>query len=306
MISMHRRTFLAVGAIAAGFRTLRAAGRMQLHLSCSALGIKAGQRQAIDLAAAHGFHCVDADGRYLAGLSAGELQDLLGYMESKKIGWALAGLAADFRAGDEVFQADIAGLPENARTLERAGVRRVTTYVLPMSNSRPYLENFRFHAGRLRECARILNDSGIRLGLEYVAPKTLWASQRYPFVHTMAEMRELIAEIGQPNVGLVIDSWHWYHAGDTAADIAALHASEVVSIDLNDAPAGVPKDQMVDGKRELPASTGVIDVAAFHRALEKINFDGPVRVEPFNEAVRRMAPDEAAVAAIRSLHAAGF
>jgi hypothetical protein len=31
-----------------------------------------------------------------------------------------------------------------------------------------------------------------------------------------------------------------------------------------------------------------------------------VRVEPFNEAVRRMAPDEAAEAAIRSLHKAGF
>ncbi len=306
MISMHRRAFLALGALAAGSRTVRAAGRMQLHLSCSALGIKADQRQAIDLAAAHGFDCVDADGRYLAGLSSGELRDLLGDMESKKIGWALAGLAADIRASEEVFRSGLGGLPQNARALQAAGVRRVTTYVLPMSNTRTYLENFRFHAARLRECARILHDSGIRLGVEYVAPKTLWASQRYPFVHTMAEMRELIAEIGQPNVGLVIDSWHWYHAGDTAADIAALRASDVVSIDLNDAPAGVPKDQMVDGQRELPASTGVIDVAAFRGALAQIGFDGPVRAEPFNEAVRRMAPGEAATAAMRSLHAAGF
>jgi sugar phosphate isomerase/epimerase len=303
---VQRRDFLALAALAASSRTVRAAGRIELHLSCGALGIKADQRQAIDLAAAHGFNCVDADGRYLAGLSGGELRDLLGYMESKRIGWAMAGLAADFRAADEVFNAGIAGLPENARALERAGVRRVTTYVLPMSNTRTYLENFKFHAARLRPAARILHDSGIRLGLEYVAPKTLWASQRYPFVHTMAEMRELIAEIGQPNVGLVIDSWHWYHAGDSAADIAGLRASEVVSIDLNDAPAGVPKDQMVDGKRELPASTGVIDVAAFRGALEKIGFDGPVRAEPFNDAVRHMPPDEAAAAAIKSLHAAGF
>jgi sugar phosphate isomerase/epimerase len=175
-----------------------------------------------------------------------------------------------------------------------------------MSNTRPYLENFRFHAGRIAPAARILGDSGIRVGLEYVAPKTLWASQRYPFVHTMAEMRELIHEIGQPNVGLVIDSWHWFHAGDSAADIAALRPADIVSIDLNDAPKGIPKDQMVDGKRELPASTGVIDVTAFHGALEKIGFEGPVRVEPFNEAVRQMAPDQSADAAIRALHAAGF
>jgi sugar phosphate isomerase/epimerase len=303
---VQRRAFLALAALAAQPPRSRAAGRMQLHLSCGALGIKADQRQAIDLAAAHGFDAVDADGKYLAGLSGGELKDLLGYLEAKKIAWAIGGLPVDIRATDDAFAAAMAQLPANAKALERAGVRRVTTYVLPMSNTRTYLENFRFHAGRLRPAARILADSGIRVGLEYVAPKTLWASQRYPFLHTMAEMRELIADIGQPNVGLVIDSWHWYHAGDSAADIAALRPAEVVSIDLNDAPSGVPKDQMVDGKRELPASTGVIDVAAFRGALQQMGFEGPVRVEPFNEAVRRMAPDEAAEAAIRSLHKAGF
>jgi sugar phosphate isomerase/epimerase len=76
---------------------------------------------------------------------------------------------------------------------------------------------------------------------------------------------------------------------------------DVVSVDLNYAPSGVPKDEMVDGKRELPASTGVIDVKSFLAALEKIKFDGPVRVEPFNEAVRKMAPDEAAAAAMAAL-----
>ena len=304
---VQRRAFLALAAVAAQSpRGAAARGRMQLHLSCGALGIRANQRQAINLAAVHGFDAVDADGKYLATLSDGELHDLLGYMESKKIAWAIGGLPVDIRAAEDAFQAALAALPGNARALQRAGVRRVTTYVLPKSNTRTYLENFKFHAGRLRPAARVLADAGIRVGLEYVAPKTLWASQRYPFVHTMAEMRELIAEIGQPNVGLVIDSWHWYHAGDSAADMEALRPSDVVSIDLNDAPRGVPKDQMVDGKRELPASTGVIDIAAFRGALEKIGFEGPVRVEPFNEAVRQMAPDQAAEAAVRALHAAGF
>src|SRR5262249_50819847 len=235
------------------------------------------------------------------GLSDGELRDLLGYMESKKVGWALAGLAVDFRKDDATFASGIAAFPAYAKGLERAGVRRVTTYVLPMSSDRPYLANFKLHATRLREAARVLVDIGSRLGIEYVAPKTLWASQRYPFAHTMAEMRELIAEIGQPNVGLVLDSWHWYHAGDSAADIGALRAQDVVSVDLNDAPAGVAKDQMPDGKRELPAATGVIDVAAFLNGLAKIGFDGPVRVEPFNDPVRRLAPDEAAAAAMSGL-----
>jgi sugar phosphate isomerase/epimerase len=299
MQGMNRRAFLALAAVAAQARaTVRG---MQLHLSCGALGIKASQREAVDLAAKHGFDVVDADGRYLGGLAGGELDDLLGYMKSKKIGWAMAGLPVEFRRDETAFNDGMKGFPAYARGVERAGVKMVTTYVLPMSNARPYIENFRLHAVRLRAAARVLADSGMRLGVEYVGPKTLWAAQKYPFAHTMAEMRELFAEINLPNVGLVLDCWHWYHAGDTAADIAALPAKDVVSVDLNDAPAGVPKDQMVDGKRELPASTGVIDVKAFLGALEKIGFAGPVRVEPFNDAVRKMAPDDAASAAMASL-----
>jgi sugar phosphate isomerase/epimerase len=302
---MNRRAFFGVAAMAS--MGARAVVRgMQLHLSCGALGIKATQREAIDLAAKHGFDVVDADGRYLSGLPDSELKDLLGYMQSKKVGWAMAGLPVEFRRDDAAFSEGMKTFPAYARGVERAGVRKVTTWVLPMSNTLPYLDNFKMHASRLREVARVLGDSGATLGLEYVGPKTLWASQRYPFLHTMAEMRELVAEINRPNVGMVLDCWHWYHAGDSGADIAALAAKDVVSVDLNDAPAGVPKDQMVDGKRELPASTGVIDVKTFLGSLEQIRFEGPVRVEPFNDAVRKMAPDEAAEAAMSGLKKAGL
>jgi sugar phosphate isomerase/epimerase len=298
---MTRRTLLAFAAAGLARATVRG---MQLHLSCGALGIKATQRQAVDLAAQHKFDVIDADGNYLGGLSDTELHDLLGYMESKKAGWAMAGLPVEFRRDDAAFSAGIAKFPAYAKGLQRAGINKVTTWLTPGSNDRPYLANFKLHTARLTEIARVLNDSGIRFGMEYVGPRTSWINQRYPFIHTMAEMRELIAAINQPNVGLVLDSWHWYHAGDSAKDIEALSARDVVSVDLNDAPAGVPKDQMMDGKRELPAATGIIDVKAFLGALEKIKYDGPVRAEPFNDAVRRMVPDEAAAAAMAALQKA--
>ena len=82
---MQRRTFLALAALAT--RVSASARGMQLHLSCGALGIKANQREAVDLAAKHGFDAVDADGSSLMRLSEGEMQDLLGYMRSKKVGW---------------------------------------------------------------------------------------------------------------------------------------------------------------------------------------------------------------------------
>jgi sugar phosphate isomerase/epimerase len=299
---LSRRSFFA---LAGGAVLARAGGyAMQMHLSCGALGIAVSQRQAIELAARHGFDVVDADGKYLGGLPDGELHDLLGAMEAGKIGWAMAGLPVEFRRDDAAFAAGMADLPAYARGLRRAGVHSVTTWVRPSSNELPYLANFKLHAARLRGIARVLDGAGVRLGIEYVGPKTAWASQRYPFIHSMAEMRELIAEIGQGNIGLVLDSWHWYHAGDTGADILALGASDVVSVDLDDAPAGVAKDRMVDGKRELPAATGVIDVKTFLQSLKKIGFAGPVRAEPFNDAVRRLPPDDAAEAAAAALRKA--
>jgi hypothetical protein len=48
----------------------------------------------------------------------------------------------------------------------------------------------------------------------------------------------------------------------------------------------------------------VIDVKTFLGALEKIGFNGPVRAEPFNEALRRMPPEQALQATIAALRKA--
>jgi sugar phosphate isomerase/epimerase len=277
---------------------------MLLHLSCGSIGVKADQRQAIEHAAKYGFDAVDADTRFLTTLSDAELQALLEDMKSKKVVWGLAGVPVNFRQDDAAFNETLKVFPAQAATLQKAGVRRMTTWISPSSKDRTYVVNFRIHATRLREIAKILNDNGLRLGLEYVGPRTSLVSNRYPFIHTMAETRDLIGFIGVPNVGLVMDSWHWYTAGDSTDDLLALRAEDVVSVDLNDAPAGIPVEQQIDSKRELPAATGVINVKAFLGALEKIGFNGPVRVEPFNEPLRRMPPDQALQATITSLRKA--
>jgi len=301
MQPVTRRTFLIASAVAASAAARATERGMQLHLSCGALGIKASQREAIDLAAKIGFDVVDADGRFLAGLPPSDLATLLDYAKSKKIGWAMAGLPVDFRRDDAAFSDGMKAFPAYVEGLQRAGVRRVTTWLTPASAQLTYLENFHVHAKRLGEVARVLGQYDIRLGIEYVGPKTAWASQKYPFIHNMAEMKELFAHLNQSNVGFVLDSWHWYTSGETKDDLLTLRGKDIVSVDLNDAPAGVPVDQQVDNKRELPAATGVIDIKAFLGALEKIGYDGPVRAEPFNEAVRQMPADEAASAALHSL-----
>jgi sugar phosphate isomerase/epimerase len=272
---------------------LRPKRKFTMALSCGMAGVRATPREAIDLAYRYGFEAVEPSARLLGSLSDDALARLMAEMKARKLVWAAEALPVEFRGGDDVFKESIKCLPDFARALQRAGATRVGTWLNPSHNTLTYVANFRQHARRLREVAKILGDYGLRLGLEYVGPKTSWSTGRFPFIHTMAEMKDLIAEIGCDNVGFMLDSWHWYTAHETAADILSLRAWDVVSCHLNDAPKGIPVDQQVDNRRDLPAATGVIDLAAFLQSLARIGYDGPIVAEPFRPDLGAMPRDQA-------------
>jgi len=137
-----------------------------------------------------------------------------------------------------------------------------------------------------------------------VAPRTLWRSERHPFTHTMSETKELLVAIGTDNLGIQLDSWHWFNAEETAKDLLTLRSSDVLTVDLNDAPRGLTLDQYRDDHRELPAATGVIPVAEFLGSLVQIGYDGPIQAEPFNAALRAMPIDQACAAASAAIRKA--
>lgn len=277
---------------------------MTIDLVCGNIGVSAKQSEAIDLAARHGFESVGADAGYLATLSEAQASELKSLLREKQLVFGAAGLPVEFRQDQQQFDESMKRLPAVAEGLQRAGVKRIATWLTPCHDKLTYIQNFRQHSARLREAARVLKDHEVRLGLEYVAPKTSWASRRYPFIHTLGEMKDLIAEIDVPGVGFLLDSWHWWNAGDTVADILSLKSQDVIAVDLNDAPAGIPREQQMDNHRELPCATGVIDLAGFLNALNQIGYDGPVRAEPFNQAVNKMSKDEACAAAVAALRKA--
>ncbi len=188
--------------------------------------------------------------------------------------------------------------------MQKAGVTRIGTYIMPAHDHLTYMANFRQHATRLRQCVRIMADHGQRFGLEYVGPKTLWASRRHSFIHSMAETKELLAEINMPNVGFVLDSWHWYTAHETIDDLKSLKNKDIVACDLNDAPKGIPVDQQIDNRRELPTATGVIDLKAFLSTLADIGYDGPIRAEPFNQPLNKLDNEAACAATAKAMKSA--
>jgi len=267
--------------------------KFTLCLACGMIGVSGDPHQVVNWASQFGFESIEPPASFLAKLSDADLQAYRETMKARKLSWGAAGLPVDFRGTDAAFEQGMKALPGFAKSLQRAEVTRVATWLSPSHRTLTYRANFRLHAQRLREAARVLGDHGIRLGLEYVGPKNSWSANRFPFIHTMVEMKELIAEIGGGNVGFLLDSWHWYTAEETEADLLTLTAKDIVMCHLNDAPKNVPVAQQVDNRRELPCATGVIDVKAYLGALMKIGYDGPVACEPFSQELRKMPPEQA-------------
>lgn len=192
-------------------------------------------------------------------------------------GW---GLPTDWRGSEESWRSGLKALPRLAKAAAAIGGMRVSTWIMPCSNTQELAENRQFHITRFRPIAEILNDSGISLGLEFIGPKTLRETQKFPFIHTMEEMLEMGREIG-PNVGLLLDAYHWYTSHGTVAQLKALVPQQITYVHVNDAPANVAVDDQLDGVRTLPGATGVIDIAGFLIVLQDIGYDGPVTPEPF-------------------------
>ncbi|PHN04663.1 sugar phosphate isomerase/epimerase family protein [Flavilitoribacter nigricans] len=262
--------------------------KFKMCLNPGIIGVQAGQEELLYMAVEYSFESIISMPNDLAAMSDKKLKEFRQKMKRHKISWGSTNLPVEFRKEEARFREDLAKLPAAAQALKRAGATRMNTWVLNGDNELTYLRNFQQHTDRLGACAEILEAHGISLGLEYVSPKTLMTRFKYPFVRSMAEARELITAIGRPNVGLVLDSFHWYCAGDTKEDILALDKKDIITCDINDARYGLTPDTQQDGSRELPMTTGVIDLKPFLEALVEIGYDGPVRAEPFNKELNEM------------------
>jgi len=297
-----RRSFLAAaGAASVALPAMAAQRKFTLAFTPGSIGIQADQRKAIDLAAQFGYESVQPMSQDLGKLAPAQLDELKAELQQKNLQWAAAGMPVDFRKDETTFRQGMAQLPAHAKIYEKAGVTRFGTWLMPRHDELTYLAYFKIVSRRLREIATVCEDHGQRFGLEYVGTPSLRVAGRYPFVHTMAETKELIAAAGKTNLGFVLDSWHWWTAGDTRADILTLTNHDVVSCDLNDAPKGLEMIDQQDGSRELPVATGVIPVQEFLSALVAIGYDGPVRPEPFNKPLNEMDDEPAAKAAAEAM-----
>jgi sugar phosphate isomerase/epimerase len=294
---MNRREFVALSA---GLLLERAAGfgqssGMYPALHPVLLSGRVRWPDIAELAARVGYPGVDVDlGRAMAD-GAAATRALL---ERLKLKPAALSFPVDVRKDEAAFEQGLKKLEPSAVFARDIGCPRMVTWVSP-SSPLPKDEQRRIYRERFQKAARILAASGVRLGLEFIGP--LAARKQFPneFIWRMNEMLEFAAECGA-NVGLLLDAWHWHHAGATAQDIIAAGKQRVVHVHISDA-ADLPPDKVKDNERLMPGE-GVIDLSGFLRALAKIGYDGALSVEVFGRA-KDLPPEEAAALALKTTRA---
>ena len=267
--------------------------KFKLSLNPGALGVELSQLELVQKAIEYGFEAIVPFPNQLAVMRDEQLNEILDLMSANNITWGSANLPLDFRGDVFKYKDGLARLIDGIDAMRWAGAERMSTWIMPTHAELTYRKNFNLHLSRLREVTDILSQNNIKLGLEYVGPRTLMNKERYPFIHTMAECLELIAAIDRSNVGIQLDAFHWYCAGESKEDILSLDPNQIVTVDLNDAKAGRNRDEQLDWERELPADTGIVDIKSFLSALVEIGYTGPVRAEPFNEELNKLETDQA-------------
>lgn len=251
-------------------------------LNAGAIGIRDhGLEQTLALAQRCGYGGVDFNIREAAQLADAHgmdwLRDLFARHEARPGNW---GLPVNWTEDD--WEEDLERLPALAQVARDLGALRCSTVCWPHSDTRDFAENFEWHRERFTRIVEALLPYDIRLGLEFIGPRTFSPPDAKLFINDMPGMLRLCEAIGTGNVGLLLDVWHVITSGGSVADLESLGEEDVVAVHVNDAPLGLTLDTYMDRDRRLPTETGVIDLAGFMQRLDAMGYDGPVTCEPFS------------------------
>jgi 2-keto-myo-inositol isomerase len=130
----------------------------------------------------------------------------------------------------------------------------------------------------------------------HVAVEYIGGVEQYKGV---ASALELTRACGHPGAQLLMDVFHTFKGGGTAADFLLPKGGEIGLIHINDVPDGdIPA--MNDSHRVLPGE-GILPLSKIVDNLKSVGFDGALSVEIFNEAVWALPPEEIAARAKASL-----
>lgn len=224
--------------------------------------------------------------RYLAAHS---LNDLKGLFENFAI-LPLTLNSIEFIAfrGDEYAQVQ-ARLHEMGKIAQAIGCPTVIVVPSPLPDrNMPWADVVSEYVKILRDLSSIARLYGINLSFEFLGFG--WCSVRTP-----RAAYEIIQKCKRDNVGMTIDTAHFYCGGGLMSELDQLDPTRIFAFHLDDLE-DTPKEAILDSTRLLPG-LGIVPLEEICSQLKRIGYAGPCSIELFRPEYWNWDPRELAVKA---------
>ncbi len=162
---------------------------------------------------------------------------------------------------------------------EALGVPRFV--IFDYVDATPKRDDYAVAAERLVLLAELAAKHHVRIALEFIARSRLLGS--------LPSALQVIRKAAQPNVGLCLDTFHFYAGVSKLEDLDHLRPGEVEHVHFHDVPRSVPRELLVDADR-LPPGTGVIPLTKVVEALRRIGYARALSVELFDPVIQKSDP----------------
>ncbi|WP_412542998.1 sugar phosphate isomerase/epimerase [Longispora sp. K20-0274] len=149
---------------------------------------------------------------------------------------------------------------------------------------------------RISAVCELADQVGLSVLVEF---NGLHSPQLAPVYSDVRQALGIIEDIKLPNLGLLVDSFHWHSSGGTVDDLRLIPDRMPLFVHINDAPA-LARAELDDSMRLLPGD-GVIDLPGLVTELRRRRYTGQLSVELKNPVLHAMDPVQAARRALEAV-----
>lgn len=112
-------------------------------------------------------------------------------------------------------------------------------------------------------------------------------------MNDVARTREVMRRAAQPDLAMLVDTWHAAFGPTSWEDLASITTGELAYLQFDDHPARISEDLFTEtvDRRALPGE-GELELVRFARLFRDKGYSAPVSVEVLNREMRSMPREE--------------
>jgi 4-hydroxyphenylpyruvate dioxygenase len=188
-------------------------------------------------------------------------------------------------------EARTAALDHFKRRLDLCQTFGIRTLVVAADHAKPDTGSLARAVTSLAEAGRWAAGFGVNLALEFRGANAVCTS--------LDTAVAVVAQCGEPNVGVCLDVFHYHQGPSKPEDLALLTADNLFHVQVCDV-AGIPRELMTDSDRVLPGE-GDFHLTAILQRLKEIGYVGAVSVEVMNPVLWKAKPSQLGELALASV-----